>query len=65
MRAEGECFIDKPKNTGIINLKDGEVMSNDKLAEQSMDFAIQIINLVKELKGKSMDELDKWLDKEL
>ncbi len=27
-------------------------MSNDKLAEQSMDFAVQIINLVKELKGK-------------
>ena len=33
-------------------MKDGEVMSNDKLAEQSMDFAVQIINLVKELKGK-------------
>ncbi|MBE6791582.1 MAG: four helix bundle protein [Ruminococcaceae bacterium] len=25
-------------------------MSNDKLAEQSMDFAVQIINLVKQLK---------------
>lgn len=52
MRAEGECFIDKSENTDIIKLKDGEVMSNDKLAEQSMDFAVQIINLVKELKGK-------------
>ena len=52
IRAEGECFIDKSENTDIINLKDGEVMSNDKLAEQSMDFAVQIINLVKELKGK-------------
>ena len=27
-------------------------MSNDKLAEQSMDFAVQIINLVKQLKSK-------------
>ena len=25
-------------------------MANDKLAEQSMDFAVQIINLVKQLK---------------
>ena len=52
MRAEGECFIDKSENSDIINLKDGEVMSNDKLAEQSMDFAVQIINLVKQLKGR-------------
>ena len=27
-------------------------MSNDKLAEQSMDFAVQIINLVKQLKER-------------
>ena len=27
-------------------------MSNDKLAEQSMDFAVQIVNLVKQLKEK-------------
>lgn len=27
-------------------------MLKDKLAEQSLDFAVQIINLVKELKGK-------------
>ena len=33
-------------------MKDGEVMSNDKLAEQSIDFAIQIINLVKQLKER-------------
>ena len=33
-------------------MKDGEVMSNDKLAEQSMDFAVQIINLVKQLKER-------------
>ena len=52
MRAEGECFIDKSENTDIIKLKDGEVMSNDKLAEQSMDFAVQIINLVKQLKER-------------
>ena len=52
MRAEGECFIDKSENTDIISLKDGEVMSNDKLAEQSMDFAVQIINLVKQLKER-------------
>ena len=28
------------------------MMSNDKLSEQSMDFAVQIINLVKQLKEK-------------
>ena len=33
-------------------MKDGEVMANDKLAEQSMDFAVQIINLVKQLKER-------------
>ena len=33
-------------------MKDGEVMSNDKLAEQSMDFAVQTINLVKQLKER-------------
>ena len=42
----------KTENTDIIKLKDGEVMSNDKLAEQSMDFAVQIINLVKQLKER-------------
>jgi len=50
--SDNECFIDKSENTDIINLKDGEVMSNDKLAEQSMDFSIQIINLVKQLKER-------------
>ena len=34
----------------ILNSKDGDIMANDKLAEQSMDFAVQIINLVKQLK---------------
>ena len=50
--SDSECFIDKSENSDIINLKDGEVMSNDKLAEQSMDFSIQIINLVKQLKER-------------
>ena len=50
--SDSECFIDKSENTDIIKLKDGEVMSNDKLAEQSMDFSIQIINLVKQLKER-------------
>ena len=30
----------------------GDVMRNDKLSVQSMDFAVQIINLVKSLKEK-------------
>ena len=34
----------------MFYLKDGDVMANDKLSEQSMDFAVQIINLVKQLK---------------
>ena len=34
----------------ILNSKDGDIMANDKLSEQSMDFAVQIINLVKQLK---------------
>ena len=29
---------------------DGDIMANDKLSEQAMDFAVQIINLVKQLK---------------
>ena len=52
IRAEGECFIDKSENTDTTKSKDGEVMPNDKLAEQSMDFAVQIINLVKQLKER-------------
>ena len=34
----------------ILHSKDGDIMANDKLSEQSMDFAVQIINLVKQLK---------------
>ena len=34
----------------MFYLKDGDVMANDKLSEQSMDFAVHIINLVKQLK---------------
>ena len=34
----------------MLYLKDGDIMANDKLSEQSMDFAVQIINLVKQLK---------------
>ena len=36
----------------ILNLKVGAIMRDDKLSVQSMDFAISIINLVKELKLK-------------
>jgi four helix bundle protein len=36
----------------ILNLKEGAFMRNDKLSIQSMDFAVSIINLVKELKLK-------------
>ena len=34
----------------ILYSKDGDIMANDKLSEQSMDFAVLIINLVKQLK---------------
>ena len=34
----------------MLYSKDGDTMANDKLSEQSMDFAVQIINLVKQLK---------------
>lgn len=34
----------------ILHPKDGDIMTNDKLSEQSIDFAVQIINLVKQLK---------------
>ena len=34
----------------ILNSKDGDIMASDKLSEQSMDFAVQIINIVKQLK---------------
>ena len=36
----------------ILNLKVGAIMRDDKLSIQSMDFAVSIINLVKELKLK-------------
>ena len=47
--SRSECFI---KTMGLCYtfLKDGDIMANDKLSEQSMDFAVQIINLVKQLK---------------
>ena len=31
-------------------LKGSDIMDNGKLADQSMDFAVQVINLVKQLK---------------
>ena len=42
--------LTKLKDYDILYPKDGDIMANDKLAEQSMDFAVQIINLVKQLK---------------
>ena len=42
--------LTKLKDYDIRYPKDGDIMANDKLAEQSMDFAVQIINLVKQLK---------------
>ena len=41
-----------PKVYDILNLKVGAFMRDDKLSIQSMDFAVSIINLVKELKLK-------------
>jgi four helix bundle protein len=48
--SRSECFIGKTMFCAILYPKDGDIMANDKLAEQSMDFAVQIINLVKQLK---------------
>ena len=42
----------KLKVYAILNLKVGAFMRDDKLSIQSMDFAVSIINLVKELKLK-------------
>ena len=42
--------LTKLKEYDILYLKDGDIMANDKLSEQSMDFAVQIINLVKQIK---------------
>ena len=36
-------------NNTVVS-KGGDIMANDKLSEQSMDFSVQIINLVKQLK---------------
>ena len=34
----------------MLSLKDGDIMAHDKLSELSMEFAVEIINLVKRLK---------------
>jgi len=34
----------------ILYSTDGDIVATDKLSEQSMDFAVHIINLVKQLK---------------
>ena len=54
---QSKCFISKDGASltkrwicAILYSKDGDIMANDKLSEQSMDFAVQIINLVKQLK---------------
>ena len=47
---EVDASLTKQWIYAILYLKDGDIMANDKLAEQSMDFAVQIINLVKQLK---------------
>ena len=47
---EVDASLTKQLIYDILYSKDGDIMANDKLAEQSMDFAVQIINLVKQLK---------------
>ena len=47
---EANASLTKLKDYAILYLKGGDIMANDKLSEQSMDFAVQIINLVKQLK---------------
>ncbi len=50
--ANGRCFIDTPFLYFNKTEKGGLAMRNDKLSVQSMDFAVQIIHLVKSLKEK-------------
>jgi four helix bundle protein len=45
-----KCFIDKTVHLWYNYQKGGDIMANDKLTEQSLDFAVHIINLVKQLK---------------
>jgi four helix bundle protein len=47
---KANASLTKLKKYDILYLKDGDMMANDKLSEQSMDFAVQIINLVKQIK---------------
>jgi four helix bundle protein len=47
---KANASLTKLKDYDILYLKDGDIVANDKLSEQSMDFAVQIINLVKQLK---------------
>ena len=42
----------KALRADIMNIKKGEIMKDNKLADLSMDFSVQIINLVKNLKSK-------------
>ena len=49
-RSEG--FIDKAYDLCYTIPKDGDIMATDKLSDLSMDFAVHIINLVKQLKGQ-------------
>lgn len=45
-----ECFLEEGRNLCYYLLKERDYMANDKLSDQSMEFAVQIINLVKMLK---------------
>ena len=47
---EANASLTKSRFYAILRSKDGDIVANDKLSEQSMDFAVQIINLVKQLK---------------
>ena len=47
---EADASLTKQWFYAVLYLRDGDIMANDKLSEQSMDFAVQITNLVKQLK---------------
>ena len=49
---EANASFTNCKGCAILNLKVGAIMRDDKLSVQSMDFAVSIINLVKDLKLK-------------
>ena len=60
---EANASFTKLKVYAILNLKVGAFMRDDKLSIQSIDFAVSIINLVKELKLKKENIISNQIGK--